>query len=104
MRNLAISLSVLAIFGCTSVESQPGTEQIRLLSSTEAAQCKKLGQANAQVTDKIAFFERDEEKVAAELLTLARNEALKLGGNGLLAASEIRHGSRQYFVYLCPHS
>ncbi|WP_168171534.1 DUF4156 domain-containing protein [Lacimicrobium sp. SS2-24] len=93
--------SLLWLCGCASVESLPGSEQIELLSLSQLSQCKKLGVASAQVIDKIAFVERDEEKMAAELLQLARNEAMKMGGNALRIASDIKNGSRDYEVYRC---
>ncbi|GAA0350391.1 hypothetical protein GCM10009092_13470 [Bowmanella denitrificans] len=92
---------LLVLSGCASVESVPGADAVVLLEKHQLADCQRLGSANAQVLDKIAFVERDQEKMAAELLKLGQNEAVKLGGNALTVDSDIQHGSRRFVVYRC---
>lgn len=91
----------LTLLGCANVSSLPGADAVRLIDAAEAQGCQRVGSANAQVADKIAFVERDEKKVAEELLALARNEAVKLGGDSLVIDGPIKFGSRRFVVYRC---
>lgn len=92
---------IIGVTACASVDTLPGAQEISLFSAEQLAGCQRLGSASAQVVDKIAFVERDKEKMAKELLKLAQNEALRMGGNALRIASEIKNGSRQFEVYRC---
>jgi hypothetical protein len=92
---------VLMLTACATVKTLPGAEDVMLLSAGQQVNCQRLGSASAQVMDKITFVERDKQKMAKELLKLAQNEAVKMGGNALQVASDIKNGSRQYDVYRC---
>ncbi|ALS97911.1 DUF4156 domain-containing protein [Lacimicrobium alkaliphilum] len=100
-RQLVCGGVALMLVACATVKTVPGAEDVRLLSAAELVNCQRLGSASAQVMDKITFVERDKEKMAKELLKLAQNEAVKMGGNALQIASDIKNGSRQFDVYRC---
>ena len=52
----------------------------------------------------IAKVDRKQAKVATELETLARNYAVGMGGNTIVAEDEITEDGKQTFVvYSCPH-
>lgn len=100
-RQLVYGGVALMLVACATVKTLPGAEDVRLLTAAELVNCQRLGSASAQVMDKITFVERDKEKMAKELLKLAQNEAVKMGGNALMIASDIKHGSRRFEVYRC---
>ena len=87
---------------CTWVESHPGAEQVSVKTEAQLKHCRYLGTASAQTADSSSFYSRNEEKVAAEILTLARNEALRMKGNALLPKNQIKDGEQDFAVYLCP--
>ncbi|MDF2177119.1 DUF4156 domain-containing protein [Aliiglaciecola sp. CAU 1673] len=99
---LSTSAVILCLSACTSVERVPGSEYVRLLQPSETGHCEKVGKARTKVMEKVAFVERDDEKVADELLQLARNEAVRAGGNAVAIDGDVRYGSRQFMVYRCP--
>lgn len=101
LKSLVVGGVVLMLTACASVDTLPGAEDVALLDAEQLSDCQRLGSASAQVVDKIAFVERDKEKMAKELFKLAQNEAFKMGGNALLIASEIKNGGRQFEVYRC---
>jgi len=53
------------------------------------------------VRSDVASFKRDAEKIKTELETLARNEAIRLKGDTLVAATEIQDGEQTFKVYKC---
>lgn len=98
---ISLAGASLILAACATLDRLPGAEEVRLLGAGQQVNCQRLGSASAQVVDKIGFVDRDKQKVAKELLQLAQNEAVRMGGNALLIAGEIKHGSRQFEVYRC---
>jgi hypothetical protein len=100
MRLIAL-LSILALSACTWVKSEPGAFEVDLKKADEVVACKKLG--NASTSTKPSFgLNRNADKVAMELLTLARNEAVRMGGNAVIPVGQVVGGSQSFAVYRCP--
>ncbi len=92
---------LLAVTSCTWVDVQPGAEAITVKTLAQVSSCKRLGTATAQTKDRVTFYQRDAGKVASELLTLARNEALSLNGDTLVVIDEPDEGIQRFGVYRC---
>ena len=67
----------------------------------EVLTCEKLGKTTVSLLDKVVGVDRSAEKVRGELETLARNSAADIGGDTVVAASEITDGKQAYDVYRC---
>lgn len=94
-------LPILALSACTWVKSEPGAFDVNLKKPEEVAACKKLG--NATTRTKASFgLNRNADKVAIELLTLARNEAVKMGGNAVVPTGQVMGGTQSFAIYSCP--
>lgn len=96
----ASSLSIL-LTACTWVKVTPAAEGVRVASAEEVSGCKQVGTASANVLSKVGFVARNEYKVAAELEALARDQAAKLGGNVIVADTEVVEGQQSFRVYMC---
>jgi len=86
---------------CTWVESTDKGQNVRLVTSEQLGQCKKLGKTTVSVLDKVGFISRSEEKVEEELLTLARNSAADMGGDTVVVAGPVSAGEQPFDVYKC---
>ncbi len=97
-------LSLITVMGsaCTWVQLSVDAEDVELVKATEVSECKKVGSTTSNVMSKFGFYDRDEAKVSEELLNLARNETINMGGNTLVAASAVTEGSQRFTVYSCP--
>jgi hypothetical protein len=102
MRNI-ISLGLVLLFlsACTWVELTPEAESVRIVEAVHVANCKLAGTTTVTVKADIASFKRDAEKIKSELETLARNEAIRLKGDTLVAATDIKDGEQTFKVYKC---
>ena len=99
-RNLLLVLAV-GLSGCSYVKVTPEGQGIRLVQALdEVSQCKKLGATTTRVLSKF-IFERGKEKVADELVSLARNEAADMGGDTIVPISEVVEGNRKFGIYKC---
>jgi len=91
----------LVLSACTWVKPEEGTEAVALVKPQVVQNCQKLGQTNVKVTDKLAFINRSDKKVAQELLTEARNAALLKGADSIVAEGEEVDGKQTFGLYRC---
>lgn len=99
---IAAILLVTAVSGCTWVKLTSEGETVAVMNSADAA-CKRLGTTTSHGKADVASIDRNEEKVATELETLARNHTAGMGGNAIVADGPVTDdGKRTYIVYKCP--
>ena len=99
---IATILIAIGLSGCTWVELSSQGENVSVASSADSA-CKKLGATKSISRAEIASIDRNEDKVATELATLARNHAAEMGGNLIVAEGAVTEAGQQTFgVYKCP--
>ena len=99
---MLVVLAVACLSGCTWVPLEQSGKTIYVVdSAADVANCREQGEITASVRDRIAFYQRQEAKVADEVETLARNQAADLNADTLLVASELDNGERRYKAYRC---
>ena len=106
-RSLAVATVLIALItnlsGCTWVALAPDADQVRIGGSDGVDECTRVGTTKARTKVRIGIFARNEEKVARELTTLARNDALELGGNTIVAEGPVSaDGMQRFAIYDCP--
>jgi Domain of unknown function (DUF4156) len=94
-------LAVAASSGCTWVDPIPGASNVTLVQPTHVSHCKSVGTTTSQVKANIGMINRNEEKVAGELLTLAQNSAVEVGGDTLVAETAPSGGTQRFRIYKC---
>jgi hypothetical protein len=98
---LFLVLMPVLLLSCAWVKLTPEGEKVRVLSSSEVGSCKKLGKTTTTLKDKIAGMSRSEAKVQKEMQVLARNSAVDMGGDTVVAVSEVKDGKQTFEVYKC---
>jgi hypothetical protein len=90
-----------ALPGCTWVKLTDQGGTVTLVDNV-ASNCEKLGTTTSIGKADVASIDRNEEKVATELATLARNHAAAMGGNTIVAQGSVTDQGQQTFaVYTC---
>lgn len=103
MRPFVALLATAIVAGCTWVPMQTGAAAVRVIpAGAMPAGCTKLGEIEVEVTDRVAFYERNPLRVREELETLARNEAVGLGADTVQPLADPREGSQRYAGLRCP--
>ncbi|MEE2729440.1 DUF4156 domain-containing protein [Ketobacter sp.] len=97
------AMGTLLLAGCSWVDLDPKAENVLLLKPFQTKQCEQIRRTTSQVLDKVWFVNRNQEKMADELATLARNTAVEIGGNAVVADSEISEGKQAFIILNCPH-
>lgn len=94
--------ALAATTGCTWVKVTPEGQDVAVAKAADVADCARKGKVTVSVKGNVGRMERNQMKVTTELATLARNEAAALGGDTVVAESEIIDGRQVYGVYDCP--
>jgi len=98
---LFISTALVSTAACTWVKPVDGTEGVALVKPELAQNCEKLSTTTVQVKHKVGFVSRSTKKVAQELLTMARNNAVQAGADTIVANNEPTEGSQSFGLYKC---
>ncbi|MFT5710228.1 MAG: hypothetical protein ACI8QT_000920 [Halioglobus sp.] len=101
MHTAVIGILLFALTGCTWVELTEEGEAVTLVSSVSNT-CKRLGSTTSTTKADLASIDRNDTKVSSELVTLARNSAVRMGGDTITTESEISEGGVQTFgIFRC---
>ncbi|HEU4431051.1 MAG TPA: DUF4156 domain-containing protein [Myxococcota bacterium] len=79
----------------------PEGEQVRVGNAAEVEGCRELGKVTGKSTVTVGPLARNEEKVAAEVEALARNEAAKMGANVIVPTGALDWDEREYAAFRC---
>ena len=101
MHTAVIAILLFVLAGCTWVELTEEGEAVTVVSSV-ASTCKRLGSTTSTTKADLASINRSGKKVSSELVTLARNSAVRMGGDTITAESEISEAGVQTFgIFRC---
>lgn len=101
IKSAILFMIILPLFACTWVKLTPDGEKVRILSAEEVSNCKRVGQTTSTTSSKLAGIKRHENAILDELKTLARNSAINLEGDTIVADGEMENGQQTYQVYRC---
>lgn len=102
-RMVAPILMSLALGGCASnlIEARQGSEQVAVAQPDQVGQCKAIGKTTVSVLAEVGFISRGIDNVDANLLQLARNEAVSQGGDTVVPGDRPEIGKRTFAIYKC---
>lgn len=101
---LTIQCFILVSFSaCTWVKPTQLGSEVRFVEQTDRTfeTCTELGTITSMVKDKIGPVNRSQEKVDLELITIAKNEAVEMGGDTIVPSGPESNGRRAFTVYRC---
>ncbi len=101
--SLVMAIVVMMLSGCSWVRSTEEGAQVRIVTAAEVADCDSAGITHVSVMDRLGVVQRDRARVSEELQTLARNSAAQLGGDTVVATTQITEGTQTFAVYKCDH-
>jgi hypothetical protein len=105
MLNLTVITSLLAaLSGCASsdlIDVRPGSEKVAVADGEQVAGCQSKGKITVNVLAKVGFVNRSVESVDANLLQLAKNGAVDMGGDTVVKGERPEFGRRTFAIYKC---
>ena len=102
LKHIVVALFLSVLTACNWVDVSSEGQAVRLVEEDAVNNCERVGRTRSQTTDRVLFVDRNRDKLREELVSLARNEAAQLGGNRIVAESEVVDGRQSFGVYRCP--
>jgi prefoldin subunit 5 len=97
----SVVLVLLGLQACTWVKATEAGAKVVVSDGAGVSNCERKGEVESALKSRVGAFERNATKVAGELEILARNEAAKMGGDTVVAESNVRDGKQTFGVYRC---
>jgi hypothetical protein len=99
---VAISLLV-GMSGCASnlIGSHQGADSVLLVDEGQARSCLSKGMTTVSVLSRILFINRSTDDVEANLLQMARNDAVDTGADTIVKGGSPKFGERTFALYKC---
>jgi hypothetical protein len=94
-----VLLTVSILSGCSLVKLTPAGENVAVLLANQVGNCQQTGATTVSVVNKVVV-NRDPQRVAVELRTLARNHAADRG-DVIVATSGVSNGEQSFNIYRC---
>ncbi len=96
-------LVLLSTTACsTFVSLTDAGANVNLITPAAAENCTRMGRVSAVTRDNVVgALDRNSDRVKAELLALARNEAATMGADSVVATSEIEDGRQTFDAMRC---
>jgi hypothetical protein len=98
-------LVLVSLLGCSSqlIKAKEGADLIKLVEQSDTTGCEGKGSVTVSVLTKLGFFTRSVESVEENLIQLARNSAVDVGGNTIVKGELLEFGKRSFLVFQCKH-
>ena len=98
-------LTALVLLGCSShlIKAKKGADSIKLIEHSDSLACQEKGVVTVSVLTKVGFFTRSVEAVEENLVQLARNSAVEIGGNSIVKGEVSEFGKRSFSIFECQH-
>lgn len=105
MKKLSVLLPALMLISlgsaCTWVKVSDEGSKVAVTTMSNVNNCEKVRNVNVKVKASVGPIDRGDEKVTTELANLARNEAVRFGGDTVVPTSQVNNGSQDFAVYKC---
>lgn len=98
---LMIGLLTATLSGCSWVKPVVGAHKISVKLSSEIKDCQRLGETNTSALDQVGFYQRDDDAITEDLVMLAKNEAVRMQGDTIVAITPLVNGRKTFAIYKC---
>lgn len=101
MKTLIYTAALLTLGACTWVKPSAQSHEVVLANQSQIVNCVKKGSTTSKTLSKITVVPRSNDKIFSELVMLAKNEAVVLGGDTVVAEGVMNAGSQSFGIYRC---
>ncbi|HEY8099502.1 MAG TPA: DUF4156 domain-containing protein [Burkholderiaceae bacterium] len=92
-----------ALSACSNalIDQRVGAELVTVADANQVANCQSKGNVTINVLSKIGFINRSSDNVEANLLKMARNEAIDAHGDTIVKGERADVGTQTFAIYKC---
>jgi hypothetical protein len=100
---IAMTVLIFGLCGCASelIDVRKGSDRVTLADESQIGNCQSKGGITVSVLAEVGFISRSVEAVEANLLQLARNGAIEVGGDTVTKGNSPQFGKRTFAIYKC---
>lgn len=98
-----VALVALSCGACAWVKPTEEAHHVALVKPQAVTNCKKLGITTASTLNSIVGIERKQAVKTNELVTLAKNEAVVMQGDTIVAKGPADKGQQDFYIYRCQY-
>lgn len=100
---LVLLTAIVSTTGCASwfIDTKQGSDKVMLKESSEITQCQLIGTSTVSVLSKVGFVSRGVDNIELNLIQLAKNSAVDMGGDTVVKKETSKLGERPFDVYKC---
>ena len=98
---IAVCTLATLLQACSFVSPNANSQYVALVKPTGVGQCKKLGETTVKTLSKLVILPRAGDKQFNELVTLAKNEAVVMEDDSIVAKNAVVNGEQTFGVYRC---
>ena len=93
--------AVPVLTACAAVTPHENADQISIVKPEHTADCTKITTTNVGVTNKVGVYNRSDEVVENDLITLGKNRATEIGGDTIVVKEPMKDGKMSFDIYKC---
>lgn len=93
--------AVPVLTACAAVTPNENADQVSIVKPEHVAECTKITTTNVGVTDKVGVYNRSDEAVENDLITLGKNRATETGGDTIVVKEPMKDGKMSFDIYKC---
>lgn len=102
IKTLSVALlSSFFLYGCSFNKVTEEAQHVLLVSPKHVTHCEKLGKTIVQIKSSFIGVSMPTNTLERELKTIAKNDAAHMGGDTIVALTEIEAGVQTFQVYRC---
>lgn len=96
-------LCAISLTGCATwfIDNRQGSEKIALKEAIEVTNCQLIGTTTVSVLSKVGFVTRGVDNIEINLLQLAKNSAVDMGGDTVVKKETSIVGQRPFDIFKC---
>ena len=99
----AIVPLIVGLSGCASslIGVREGADRVSLADASQVGSCQSKGGITVSIFAKAGFISRSDKDVEANLLQMARNNAVDVGADTIVKGESKQFGTRTFDLYKC---
>jgi acetylglutamate synthase len=101
MKVIALCGFVALLQACSFVSPNANSQYVALVKPNAVGNCKNMGETTVKTLSKVVIVPRSGDKQFNELLTLAKNQAVVMEGDTVVAKGAAVNGEQTFGVYRC---
>ena len=93
--------AVPVLTACAAVTPHENADKVSLVKPEHVMKCTRITTTNVGVTDKVGIYNRSDETVEQDLITLGKNRATEIGGDTIVVKEPMQDGKMSFDIYKC---